>query len=487
LKQGFNIGEMIVAAADKYSDRIAFKLPDGAVSYGQFRDMIFSHASRMGSLGVNRESRVAIDVAHPASQICIAMACSLLGCCWVNGSKEALANDAVGITCLVHTGSKARPGGTYASLVVDRSWLPGVSTVQRPEFEGFASPSSICTIIQSSGTTGTPKFMAILASAMQPRIDSRSYDYLGETAPVLASLISLLLALGFNSALKALLLGGTIVISRDLPFLASAAVNTVIGSPVQLLNLCDRSPSLDRKIKCAVLSGARSTDELLNRIFEKFELVQNQFGCSELGVMAFRRLSVVDPNRRSVGRAVPTCKIEIVDADDRCVSANTEGVVRVRTATPILAYLGDEATDTIRDGWFYPGDTGILTDTGELIITGRVNDVVNFGGAKLNAAAIDDVILGTQGVKDGVCFAQSDFSPVQELGVLLVPAIDDEAENVVSRVQANLHAKFGNKGLANRIYVADVIPRNAAGKIPRQDIARMLARFSPFAVRTIDS
>jgi long-chain acyl-CoA synthetase len=484
LNQDFNIGEIIVAAAEKYSERVAFRLTDGTVSYGQFRQMIFSHASRMRALGVNRESCVAIDIAHPASQLCIALACSLLGSCWVRGSKEALSNEAVGVTHLVHTGSTV-PASSAISLVIDRHWLPAAPNSQRPEFEGFATPSSACMIIESSGTTGSPKFMAIPANAMASRIDSRSYSYLGEAAPVMASMIDYLLVLGLNSALKALLLGGTIVVSRDLPFLAMAGVNTVVGSPVQVLGLCHHSPPLDRKIKCAVLSGARCTDELLNRIFEKFELVQNQFACSELGVMAFRRFSAGDTNRLSVGKVVPACTIEIVDADDRWVPANTEGIVRAQSATPVSAYLGDDATDTIRGGWFYPGDTGILTDTGELTITGRVNDVANFGGVKLNFAVIDDTILATEGVKDGVCFAQSDFSPVTELAVLLVPKVDDEAEDVVSRVQANLFAKFGNKGLAQRIYVADVIPHNASGKISRPDIARLLAKASPFAVRTV--
>jgi len=488
LKQDFNIANILIAAADRYSDRIAFKLTDGTLSHGQFRDMILSHASRMRARGVNRDSCVWIDVANPASQICIALACALLGCRWVRGSKEALANKAVGVTHLVHPGSKA-PASSATSLVIDRSWLPVGPSGEQAKFEGFATPSSPWMIIQSSGTTGAPKFMAIPAGAMPTRVEARPYDYLGNGVPMMASMINHLFTFGLEYSLKALSLGGTVVVSRDFPFLMSAGVNTVVGSPIQVLVLCERSGPIHGTMKCAVLGGARCTEELLDRIFEKFELVQNQLGCSELGIMSLNRVSRDDANRLSVGHVVPSCTIEIVDELDGPVPSNTEGILRARTSTFVPAYLGGEAPEMVRDGWFYTGDTAILSDKGDLAVTGRINDVVNFGGAKLNAAMIDDVILATEGVKDGVCFAQSDFSPVNELGVLLVTEVEDgaETEATVSRVQANLLTKFGHKGLAQRIYVADSIPRNASGKISRHEIAQLLAKASPFAVRMVAS
>ena len=46
-----------------------------------------------------------------------------------------------------------------------------------------------------------------------------------------------------------------------------------------------------------------------------------------------------------------------------------------------------------RDGWFYPGDIGVLHPDGMLIILGRERALLNFGGDKVRAEIVEGVLM----------------------------------------------------------------------------------------------
>lgn len=483
MKQEFNLAEIVLETADCYPQRTAFRLPDGELSYAQFKQMLYSHAQRMREFGVDRDARVCIAIASPASQVCIALACSLLGCSFVAGTKSAVGNKTIGVTHTVRSGSGASGAGTI--LNIDRSWLPQ-KNVEAMTFQGFASPESVCFIAQSSGTTGETKFLSVTAHAQWRRHMQAPFEYLRDEPPVTCSRMPHLSVLGLEYVLEPLLLGGTVVISDDLNFMARAGVNTVVGSPSQYRGLCEQ-PLPPTKIRCAVIGGGHCGDQLFDSLLERFDLVQHQFGCAELARISFNRFGAGATNRNSVGKPIPTAKIQIVDVTDSPVPPLTIGAVRTRSDTTAARLVDKNAPEIFRDGWFYSGDLGFLSEQGELTIVGRANDIVNFGGVKLNMSVIDDVILSIEGVKDGVCFAQSEFSVINELGVLLVPEVDEDAEATVSRVQSGLLEKFGARALAQRIYVANIIPRGENGKVSRQSLASSLAKATPFAIRRVES
>jgi acyl-CoA synthetase (AMP-forming)/AMP-acid ligase II len=484
MKQDFNLAEIILETADRYPQRAAFRLPDGELSYAQFKQMLYSHAQRMRELGVEREARVCIAVASPASQVCIALACSLLGCSFVAGTKSAVGNKTIGVTHTVLSVGKA-PNAAGRPLIIDRSWLPRNAT-ETMDFGGFESADSICFIAQSSGTTGKSKFMPVTAHAQWRRHVQTPFEYLHDEPPIACSQMPHLSVLGLEYVFEPLMLGGAVVVSNDLSFMVGAGVNTVVGSPSQYRGLCEQ-PLPSAKIRCAVIGGGHCSDQLLDTLLKRFDLVHYQFGSAELGRIAFNRFGAGAKNSNSVGKPIPTAQIEIVDSADNHLPPMVTGNVRARSDCPVSGVIGENALETFRDGWFYSGDIGFLSEDGGLTIVGRANDVVNFGGVKLNAAAIDDLILSIDGVKDGVCFAQSEFSVINELGILVVPKIDEDAEATVSRVQEGLLAKFGARALAQRIYVANIIPRGENGKVSRQSLAASLAKATPFAIRRVES
>jgi len=77
----------------------------------------------------------------------------------------------------------------------------------------------------------------------------------------------------------------------------------------------------------------------------------------------------------------------------------------------ICDFAGDEAFEgywkrpevnekSIRDGWFFTGDTGLFDHDGELFVTGRVDDMIISGGENVSPVEIESVLSLHPGVDE---------------------------------------------------------------------------------------
>ena len=121
--------------------------------------------------------------------------------------------------------------------------------------------------------------------------------------------------------------------------------------------------------------------------------------------------------------------------------------------------------DVFRDGWFYPGDMGTVTQDGMLIIGGREKSVLNLGGDKINPELVEHVLSAAPGVSDAAAFAIPNALGIDEMWAAIVwrgNAADQSA--VQTHCRNNLPERFQP---IHYVTVA-AIPRNQFGKIERR-------------------
>ena len=82
----------------------------------------------------------------------------------------------------------------------------------------------------------------------------------------------------------------------------------------------------------------------------------------------------------------------MLDDNGDALPPDTEGAYRIRADCMGRPYPAPRDGDSIRDGWFYPGDRGRIRPDGMLIVSGRVSDIINIGGTKLAPELIEDVV-----------------------------------------------------------------------------------------------
>lgn len=151
-------------------------------------------------------------------------------------------------------------------------------------------------------------------------------------------------------------------------------------------------------VRTAVISGAGCAPELiaeLESLMDNGRALQ-MYGMSEAMLVSFTRPG--DPAAvrfHSCGRPIRGQEIRVVTPERRPLSPGEEGEIQVRGPAVLPAYFDNtEATAAaFAEGrWLRTGDLGRLDAEGNVTITGRLKDVVNRGGIKINPAEVEAAV-----------------------------------------------------------------------------------------------
>jgi acyl-coenzyme A synthetase/AMP-(fatty) acid ligase len=167
----------------------------------------------------------------------------------------------------------------------------------------------------------------------------------------------------------------------------------------------------------------------------------------------------------------PTTEIEIVGPDHAVQPAGESGYVRVRTAAMASGYLGADDADPFHgfhDGWFYPGDLGVL-DGRRLTLVGRDDELLNIGGQKILAPRLEAAVMTVPGVREAAAVAVPDALGVPQLSLAIV------AESAVTRSSlAGALAPHANGVPLATVLVIARMPRTESGKIRRTELTELI-------------
>ena len=134
----------------------------------------------------------------------------------------------------------------------------------------------------------------------------------------------------------------------------------------------------------------RSLERLADRIVEIY-------GSNEIGTVAV----TLRPGTNGFGTLMPNVTVEIVGEAGEKLPDGEAGEIRIRGAGRFAGYVDDPGLTKrmLRDGWFHPGDLGIMQGR-TLQITGRTGDQVNLGGVKYGLAKIEGGVIWLQILND---------------------------------------------------------------------------------------
>jgi fatty-acyl-CoA synthase len=314
------------------------------------------------------------------------------------------------------------------------------------------APSALCF---TSGTTGAPKGVTYThRSSFLHTLRVLQTDVMGISASDSVLTVVPMFhanAWGLPFAVPAagakLVLPGRHADGANLARLIQAEAVTVgVGVPTVWLGLVehleatgDDLPSLER----IVMGGAPLPPALMDRIERRLRVsVQTSWGMTELspsGTVSPPH----DPKRSAAVSGRPAVGVDLLLTDDSGrplpEQRDVEGHLRVRGASVIERYFGEEQSATDAAGWFDTGDLARIDMDGNLIITGRAKDLIKSGGEWINPAEIEALIGGLPEVALAAVIGRPD-PKWGERPVLLVEirehqSISDEAMLAVLRGQ----------------------------------------------------
>jgi acyl-coenzyme A synthetase/AMP-(fatty) acid ligase len=465
--QDFNVGFTYLSRATRWRDELAIFHDELRLTHGALAGITIAMARHMQRHGAGQGSVVGVRSEDVTVTMASLLATALIGARWVFASGSDLLRRRAGVTLLLD--SEPDPALRLpGAVLVDADWAKMPADAPTTPFPGHADADAPWLISRTSGTTGTPKLVWLSPRTVTAR-NALNAEMFPRPGVCLCGLFVSGAPGQTSRYLSALLHGGRILADIAPEAWSRHRPDIVFGSPAQVRSLIgDRT--LPEKLPRVHLAGSTAPDKLVRHLLASFDVVTNGYGSTE----GFNCLSVrqrLGPDGAITRDTVlrPGVTIEIVDADDRPLPVGRDGIVRVRNGVLAGGYLdAPELTERVfRDGWFYPGDLGHWTESGDFVVTGRINDQYNLGGVKVNAAVLDHMIQNVPGVRDAVTFLMPGPDGEDRLTAFYVLEPGAIAHDVLSEARLAAMRVGGAAAVPKRFLPIDTVPRTATGKPDR--------------------
>jgi long-chain acyl-CoA synthetase len=277
---------------------------------------------------------------------------------------------------------------------------------------------------------------------------------------------------GFSNLLTPLIARGVpLVVSRDrmpravLDDLARTKATVFAGMPVfyQAFAGMENVPELPH-LRLCISAGAPLSLSIARKFRQIFRRpIHSFYGSSECGGICYDREAPLD-EEGFVGDPLNGVELDVLDPA-ACVSR-----VRVRTAAAGSGYFPESEEERLGDGCFVPDDLLTRTESGVKIV-GRVSDIINVAGKKVNPAEVEAALLSFEGVREAVVFGRTSRLRHGEVATCVVAHGRVREADLLEF----LRRRLSGWQVPKRIYFLDELPLTERGKINRRWLAERFA------------
>jgi O-succinylbenzoic acid--CoA ligase len=323
------------------------------------------------------------------------------------------------------------------------------------------APDGTALLIQTSGTSGKPKTVALSAAALKACAAS-AHARLGGSGQWLLALPLTYIA-GISVLVRSIESGTEPVLMPSGPFDARtflSSVEEMTGSrkysalvPVQLARVLDEAEESEHATQLlqsldAILIGGQALEpELKERAAQLSAKIVTTYGSSE---------------------TAGGCVYDGVPLDGVSVEiAESSGEILIAAPQLATEYVGDAdrtaKTFQKRNGifWYHTGDAGSV-ENGVLTVLGRLDRVIISGGLKIDLDAVEAVVRSIAGCSQALVI----HIPDSEWGVrpaVVIPSRDEDSE-LAALVYDEIVAQLGRVAAPKTVCFVEEIPRLTSGK-----------------------
>jgi cyclohexanecarboxylate-CoA ligase len=216
----------------------------------------------------------------------------------------------------------------------------------------------------------------------------------------------------------------------------------------------------------------------MREAFESSVGIVSGYGLTEAPILTMASVHDSDEDLANTeGFAMPGVELRLVTQDGKVAALGEEGEVRAKGPQVMKGYVNPalDADAFDDEGYFRTGDLGRLNERGMLTITGRLKDVIIRKGENVSAKEVEDHLYRHPKVADVAVIGLPDERSGER--VCAVVSIADGQDVLV---MAEMVEFLKGEGLMiqkvpEQLEVVDVIPRNPAGKILKNDLRERYA------------
>ncbi len=218
-------------------------------------------------------------------------------------------------------------------------------------------------------------------------------------------------------------------------------------------------PALPR-LRLCISAGAPLPQQVALSFRAKFGCAIHAFyGASECGGICYDGLAK-EPRQGFVGPAVRGVELQPNEKPGNATQ------IEVRSLAVGDGYFPEPEPAKLDHGIFRPDDLVEISDAGVCLV-GRLSDVINVAGKKVNPAEVEAHLLTHEAVRQAVVFGRASALRNEEVTACVVAAAGTEESALLEFCRARL----SGWQVPKRIFLVPSLPANERGKISRRDLA----------------
>jgi acyl-coenzyme A synthetase/AMP-(fatty) acid ligase len=398
------------------------------VSSNTFKNVIENVILRMKKVGVCSSSCVGIYSEDVIVGTALSLAAAYIGCSWTKISTTSLKHCRL-THCIYHSDQEIIQGGANVHKV-DDSWFIKNEPFELDEPD--TDPENIWLYAESSGTTGEPKLIPITHSEFNKRVFARDPKEFLSFAKFSTSLYYALKSTVQYRTPISILNNVVIDISQTLKD------NLILAGSIKQIKIYLQDKPVPKKPFKSIVSagGSAISKDDCALLLKYFKIVRTTYSATEISRICQKEMTRIEQYNGSVGKPVTGCVIKFPSKHSS----------RFR----IFSDLIDSKMGV------FTNDIGYMK-RGELYITGRVDEILNIEGIKINPVKVDQFIESVDGIEQCMCFDND--------GVFAALIVGDQNIDITTPCTKSMGVSFTPK----QFYFVDSLPYNQNGKLLRRE------------------
>lgn len=422
-----SVYELFRAQAEKYPQKIFVIFPeyDKTFSYKDFNGKVIELALHLKECGILKGERIGLLL--PTSPDFLMFYFAALR----EGITVVPINPGLSPPEISYIAADARVralfyGGQFSKKISDvkkavgleRAQFINVENINIKKTAGGVEPPDVnytdeAVIIYTSGTTGNPK--GAVLSHLNLLADSQVISEWFQFTPDTRTLC--ILPLFHNNGqvvtlLSPLSAGGSTVMVQPKTSLKlfwslvkkyNICWTSVMPSILSII-LSTKSERQDSSMVGIICGGQVLNGEVKTQFENNFHVpIFEGYGLTETTSFAtFNRFPANNRKLGTVGRALPSNDVVILDENDKKVAHGEEGEICMRGLNVMTEYLGLNEVNkkSLRGGLFHSGDYGHLDADGHVFFKTRKDYLISKGGEKIYPSEIENVLFGHTAVDE---------------------------------------------------------------------------------------
>jgi len=496
---------MLAAAVACYGDRPFFVTREESLTYREFARRVDAEASRLTAAGVTSGERVGIFLPSGVDLALAYWAAQRVGAVplpinpMFRAPEIAAAFEVAPVRVVVTDAAGADEMGRLAT---ERPAL--VRTDRQPGDQGEAGgrdgmggsealaadawsrpPDGVASMFLTSGTTGRPKAVVQTELGQQTALTTMFvHCRLRFGSETVLNALPLFNNFGASGTMNLCVFGGATMVQLErwdceaaLELITAHRATMVLGTPTMYADICERYRS-DRHdlshIRTAVTAGASAPPALIDRFHAITGARMSQaYGATETTGIVIGESPAEPRKPGSIGRAVGSSTIRIVDRSGRVVAPGQPGELVVEGDSVTPGYLGVEDGSGFGPYGWHSGDIAYVDEDGYYFLVDRLKDMIICGGNNVYPAEVEAVLAQHPAVASCAVVGRAD----DRLGEVPVAVVVPRASERIGKVEleAFCRERIAAYKVPREFYATEALPLNPTNKVMKPAIRTQVA------------